>query len=220
MKIVSVAMQKGGVGKSNLTRSLAVAAAEAGLNVLVLDMDTQQTTKQWRDRRTAPLPLVKFTTEVDLAGDLDRARIAGCELILIDTPPGRTPEGPAAVEVSDLVLVPCAPEIEAYEQLPRTLRLARTTGKPAAVVLTLATPNSLNEVQTTKAVIQAIDAAVELVGVVYRLKVHKDASREGLSAVELEPDGKAAADIAGIWDWLCAKLQMNTNADVHKRKAS
>jgi chromosome partitioning protein len=219
MKIVSVAMQKGGVGKSTLTRSVAVAAAEAGLNVLVLDMDAQQSTKQWRDRREAPLPLVSFATEIDLPKELDRARAAGCDLVVIDTPPARSTEAPAAVEYSDLVLVPCTPDIEAYEQLPRTLRLARTTDTPAAVVLTMATPNSRSELEAARSVIEAVGAK-QIVAVLHRLKVHRDASREGLSAAELEPSGKAAAEIAGLWNWLSAELQLGTSAPVHKRKAS
>jgi chromosome partitioning protein len=219
MKIVSVAMQKGGVGKSILTRSVAVAAVEAGLNVLVLDMDTQQSTKLWGGRRSAPLPLVSFATEIDLPSQIERARDAGCELILIDTPPGRTPEAPAAVEISDFVLVPCQPDIDSYDQLPRTLRLARTTETPAAVVLTMATPNSVSEVEAARAVIQAVGSA-ELVGVLHRLKVHRDASLEGLTAAELEPGGKAAAEVAALWDWLSAELQLCTSATVPKRKAS
>lgn len=219
MKIVSVAMQKGGVGKSTLTRSLAVAAVDAGLNVLILDMDAQQSTKQWSDRREAPLPLVSFVTEIDLSRELERARKAGCDLVIIDTPPARSTEAPAAVEDSDYVLVPCTPDIESYEQLPRTLRLARTTGKPAAVVLTMATPNSRSEQDTAKAVISAMGGA-NMIGVMHRLKVHRDASREGLSAAELEPEGRAALEIAELWGWLRAELQMSTSAPVHKRKTS
>jgi chromosome partitioning protein len=217
MKVISVAMQKGGVGKSTLTRSLAVAASEAGLNVLVLDMDAQQSTKQWRERREAPQPLVSFATEIELPRLLDHARAAGCELVFIDTPPARSTEAPAAVEYSDLVLIPCSPDIESYEQLPRTLRLARTTGTPAAVILTMATPNSRSEQETARDVIKAMGDA-RMVAVIHRLKVHRDASREGLSAAELEPGGKAAAEIAAVWSWVCAELQLSTNADVHNNQ--
>ncbi len=213
MRIIAIAMQKGGVGKSTLTRSLAVAGTEAGLNVLALDMDAQQSTRQWRDRRDAPLPLVIFTTEIDLGRELDKARSAGCDLVLIDTPPARSTEAPAAVEVADLVLMPCSPDIEAYEQLPRTLRLARTTGKPAAVVLTMATPNSRSEEETARGVFEAI-GAIMVPAVIHRLKAHRDASREGVTPQELEPDGKAAAEINALWQWVCAELQIGTRAQV------
>ena len=41
MKILAIANQKGGVGKSTLTVHLAYAAIEAGLRVLLVDMDKQ-----------------------------------------------------------------------------------------------------------------------------------------------------------------------------------
>lgn len=214
MRIIAIAMQKGGVGKSTLARSLAVAGTQAGLNVLALDMDAQQSTRQWRDRRDSPLPLVIFTTEIDLGRELEKARAAGCDLVLIDTPPARSTEAPAAVEVADLVLMPCSPDIEAYEQLPRTLRLARTTGKPAAVVLTMATPNSRSEEETARGVFEAIGAPM-VPAVIHRLKVHRDASREGVTPQELEPDGKAASEIAALWQWVCAELHIGTEAHVH-----
>ncbi len=103
--VVAVTINKGGAGKTMLCRSLGVAAARAGLAVLIIDMDTQQNSTSWRKRRPEEdqLPLVWFTTENDLEETLRRARIAECDLILIDTPPGRNTEAPAAVEEADLV---------------------------------------------------------------------------------------------------------------------
>jgi chromosome partitioning protein len=219
MNVVAVAMQKGGVGKSTLTRCLSVAAVEAGLNVVVLDMDNQQSTKQWRDRRDAALPVVLFCTEIDLPRELSKAEAAGCDLVIIDTPPARSTEAPAAVEASDLVLMPCTPDIEAYEQLPRTVRLARTTGKPAFAVLTMATPNSVSEVATAKEVFKAIGAPMAP-PVIHRLKVHRDASRLGSTPLELEPEGNAAAESVELWNWLSAELQLSTRALVHNRTSA
>lgn len=216
MKIIAVAMQKGGVGKSNLTRSLAVAAAQSGLNVLALDMDSQQSTSQWGERREAELPAVQFVTEIDLPKMVARAQEANADLIIIDTPPARSSEAPAAVEAADLVLIPCTADIEAFEQLPRTVRLARTTGTPAAAVLTLATPNSKSEEDAARGVFDAVGVPM-VPGIIHRFKVHRDASREGKSAQELEPNSKAANEIAVIWQWVCAELQIGTSARVHNK---
>jgi chromosome partitioning protein len=216
MKTIAIAMQKGGVGKSTLTRSLAVAGAASGLNVLTLDMDSQQSITQWADRRSAELPLVRFVTEIDLPKVLKQAEEAGCDLVIIDTPPARSTEAPAAVEYADLVLIPCSPDIEAYEQLPRTARLARTTGKPAAGVLTLAQPNSRSEVEIAREIFAKLKLPM-VPAILHRLKVHRDASREGLSAQEMEPDSKAAQEIQEIWDWVRAELQLGTSARVHKQ---
>jgi chromosome partitioning protein len=216
MKIIAIAMQKGGVGKSTLTRSLAVAATEAGLNVLALDMDAQQSITQWAERRNKPLPAVRFSTEIELPKLLRQAENAGCDLIIIDTPPARSSEAPAAVEAADLVLVPCTPDIEAFEQLPRTARLARTTGKPAAAVLTMVQPNSQNEEKVAQEVFAAIGIPMAA-AILHRFKVHRDASREGVTAQEMEPDSKAAQEVKSLWDWICAEMQISTNAHVHIR---
>ena len=214
MKVVAIAMQKGGVGKSTLAKALGVAAARANLNVLVLDMDAQQSATQWAERRKDTLPIVRFATEIELPKLLKQAEQAGCELVVIDTPPARSTEAPAAVEYSDLVLVPCTPDIEAYEQLPRTARLARSSEKPAAAVLTMAQPNSRSEEEIARQVFETVKLPMVPV-VIHRFKVHRDASREGMTALGIAPDGKAAAELQTLWEWVCAQLHINTNARVH-----
>ena len=215
MKIIAIAMQKGGVGKSTLARSLAVAGGGVGYNVLVLDMDAQQSMSQWAERRDEQLPAVKFLSEIELPKMLESAEDAGCDLVIIDTPPARSTEAPAAVEEADLVIVPCTPDIEAYEQLPRTARIARATGTPAAAVLTMVHPNSLTEERIAREVFATIGIPMAK-AIFHRFKVHRDASREGATAQEMEPDSKAAQEIQVLWDWVCAELQISTSANVHK----
>jgi chromosome partitioning protein len=216
MKTLAIAMQKGGIGKSTLAKALAVAGVKADFNVLVLDMDTQQSTAQWAQRRTTELPVVRFATEIDLPKLLRQAEDAGCDLVIIDTPPARSSEAPAAVEFADLVLVPCSPDIEAYEQLPRTARLARTSGKPAAAVLTMAQPNSRAEEDVARTVFETIKIPMAP-PIIHRFKVHRDASREGQTAQEMEPGSKAAAEIEALWGWVVSELKLSTSATVHKR---
>ena len=215
MKIIAIAMQKGGVGKSTLSRSLAVAGSKVGYNVLVLDMDAQQSLSQWATRRDEQLPAVKFVTEIDLPKMLELAERAGCDLVIIDTPPARSTEAPAAIEEADFVIVPCTPDIEAYEQLPRTARLARMTGKPAAAVLTMVHPNSLTEEKIARELFATIGIPMVEV-VVHRFKVHRDASREGATAQEMEPDSKASQEIQALWDWACTELQIGAGTVARK----
>ena len=214
MEIIAIAMQKGGVGKSTLARSLAVAASKGGYNVLVLDMDAQQSMSHWAERRAEQLPAVKFSSESELPKMLERAEGAGCDLVIIDTPPARSTEASAAVEEANLAIIPCTPDIEAYEQLPRTARVARTTGTPAAAVLTMVHPTSKTEEKIARKVFATIGIPMAE-AVLHRFKVHRDASREGVTAQEMEPDSKAAQEIQVLWDWLCAQLHIGTRANVH-----
>ena len=114
MKSLAVAVNKGGVGKTMTCKTIATAAAAAGLNVLLLDMDTQQNSTKWGRRRAEfqklDMPIVRFTTENDLADEIKKAEAAGCDLVVIDTPPGRSSEAPAAVDSVDLVIIPCIAE--------------------------------------------------------------------------------------------------------------
>src|SRR5690242_11470274 len=153
-KVVAVTINRGGQGKTMLCRSLAALAGQAGFAVLVADMDTQENSTTWRKRRPEErqLPLVNFTTEKGLADLIEHARAADCDLVLIDTPPGRSTEAAAAVEECDLALIPCNGEIESFEGLPRTARLARTTGKRAIVVPNWVPPGSITEERTIRGV--------------------------------------------------------------------
>lgn len=209
MKIIAVAINKGGAGKTMVAKCLSTAAAHSGLNVLVLDMDTQQNATQWGRRRKEinPLPVVRFSTENDLPDELSRAEQAGCDLVIIDTPPGRSSETPAAVEAADLIVVPFAPEVDHYEGIPRIVRLARTTSKPAVGVLNLAEPNSQWEEATARGVLAGIGLALAP-AVLHRFKVHKDASLKGMTAQELDANSRAAADIANLWKFIYSELQL------------
>jgi chromosome partitioning protein len=219
MKTVAVTINKGGAGKTMISRSLGTAAATAGLAVLILDMDTQQNSTNWRRRRGEehPLPLVHFTTENDLAEALKRAQAASCDLVIIDTPPGRSTEAPAAVEEADLVLIPCTSDVECFEGLPRTARLARTTGTPAVVVPNFVHPSSLSEEEAIRGVAEA--QGLETAPMAFhRFNVHREGSLRGMTAQELEPNSKAAAEVQALWGWLSARLHLGTSARVHGRK--
>ncbi len=216
MKVAAITINKGGVGKTMISRSLGTAAAAAGRLVLILDMDTQQNSTSWRRRRPAelPLPHVQFTTENDLAETLARAEAAGCDLVLIDTPPGRSTEAPAAVEASDLVLIPCTSETECFEGLPRTARLARTTGKRAVVIANFVHPSGRAEEEIIRGVAKSHNLEIAPVAL-HEYQVHRDGSFQGKTAQEIQPHSKAAAELNALWDWFSAELQLSTGAFVH-----
>lgn len=222
MRTIAITINKGGVGKTTLTKSIATAATAAGLNVLMLDMDTQQNAAKWGKRRAKkdiPLPLAKFITESDLSEELQRAEKAGCDLVLLDTPPGRSSEAPAAVEAADLVLIPFWNDQDSYDGVTITAGLARRMGKQAYGVLNFATPNSRTHEDTARDVLQALGLPMVDV-VLHRYDAHRLANVEGLTAQELDPDSIAAHEIEDLWNWLSAALQLGSGAVVHKKGAA
>jgi chromosome partitioning protein len=216
MRTIAIAVNKGGVGKTTLAKHLATAASAAGLNTIVFDMDTQQNATSWGKRRAAhePLPVVRFVTEVDLPEALEKARKAGCDLAVIDTPPGRSSEAPAAVEAADMTLAPFWLESDAFEGVSRSAGLARRLGKPFVGVLNFATPNSRSHEQSARDVMEALGVAMAPVAL-HRYEVYRLANPKGLTVQEMEPESRAAVEIAELWAWLGAQLQIGTPALVH-----
>ena len=53
MRTIAFLTQKGGTGKTTLTASLAVAAADAGERVIAFDLDPQASLVHWGERRAA-----------------------------------------------------------------------------------------------------------------------------------------------------------------------
>jgi chromosome partitioning protein len=211
MRTIAVTINKGGVGKTTLTKNLAAAAADAELNVLILDMDTQKNAASWGQRRSKqharPLPATRFTTERSLSEELARAEKAGCDVVFIDTPPGKNSQAPAAVECADLVLIPFWNDQDAYEGVATTAMLVKRLGKSAFGVLNFATPNSRSHEDTARVVLEAIPLPMSPV-VLHRYDVHRLANPKGLTAQELDPSGVAAQEIVALWEWLSATLQL------------
>lgn len=222
MRTIAITINKGGVGKTTLAKHLAVAAVNAGHNVMLLDMDTQQNSTSWGKRRSQqqnnPLPVVRFATENDLPDELARARAAGCDLVLIDTPPGRNSEAPAAVEASDFTVIPFWLESDAFDGLAKSAALARRLGTPAVAVLNFATPNSRSHENSARTVLKALDVPMSPV-VLHRYEAYRLANPPGLTVQEAEPESRAAAEIVALWDWLSSEVQMGIIANVHKGAA-
>lgn len=113
-RVVAVAQQKGGAGKTTLAAQLAVAWAAAGVRVSVVDIDPQGSLTQWAERRRArlgdggigfefaALPGWRATRWI-----ADQARHA--DLVLIDGPPHAATEARFAVRAAQWVLVPVQP---------------------------------------------------------------------------------------------------------------
>ena len=139
--------------------------------------------------------------------------------MLIDTPPGRSSEAPAAVEAADLVLIPVWNDQDSYDGAKITAGLARRMGKRAYGILNFSTPNSLTHEKTARDVLQSFDLPLASV-ILHRYDAHRLASVGGLTAQELEPDSVAARELGALWDWVSATLQLGKSATVRKKGAA
>lgn len=98
-KIITVAHQKGGVGKSTLVLNLALSFKQTGLKVAVIDMDLQGSLAG----------LVDMVDNLDIVlppDPIDALTNLPYDIVLIDTPPYLTSVLPKLFSLSKFILIP------------------------------------------------------------------------------------------------------------------
>ena len=128
MQVVSIISTKGGVGKTTTAANLGGLAADAGLRVLLLDLDVQPTLSSYYElAHRAPGGIYELLNTLLLHAPDGRLRLRHLlpalaplyDLVLIDTQGARSVLLEMAVLASDLALSPVTPEILAARELRR-----------------------------------------------------------------------------------------------------
>lgn len=204
MKVLSIISQKGGIGKTTLATALAVAAERDGKQVALFDLDDQASACFWSDIRQAPTPAVKDLKAVRLEVYLKSMREAGCDLVIIDCPPVHKDIALEAAAPADFVLIPTKPDLFDVRSMQLTVNLLSKINKPSAVILTFCPPAG-PEVPGARDTVAQIGATLCPVEIGLR-KSYARAQQTGLTPQEFEPDGKAASEIADLYEYTCIQL--------------
>jgi chromosome partitioning protein len=137
MNVVVFASRKGGSGKSTLAAHLGSYMAENARPTLLIDADPQGSLALWhRVRGSRDLPLHVGTKH--LGATLAKARRAGAEWVLIDTPPNAEAPVAEAIWHADLVVIPMRPGLFDVDSVQATIQMCRELKKPYAVVINAA----------------------------------------------------------------------------------
>ena len=210
MPTIAIISQKGGAGKTTLAIHLAAAAQDAGTIALIVDTDPQATASQWAAWRQDKPPEVIDSPPPRLAVKIRQAREQGAEWIVIDTPPHADSAARAAVEVADLVLIPCRPSAFDLSAIETTAKLVQLLRKPAYVVFVAGPPNAFRVYQEAGELVESYGTRPCPLQIPDRA-AYRHASAEGRTVMELEPAGKAAEDIRQIYKWVCRQVVASTH---------
>lgn len=203
MKIIVVAAQKGGSGKTTLTRSLAVAASQEGRRVLMLDLDPQQSLREWWQGREgeAPVMLDADPPPGRLGATLDAVR-PRFDVVLVDTPPSVSPWLADVLALADLVLVPVRPSPDDVRAARGTLALLASTGRPFAFVLSQATTRA----RLTEDVAQALARHGRVAPSTLGARVAYAESAGTGQGVTETGDPRAAQEVRDLWAYVQEQL--------------
>jgi chromosome partitioning protein len=132
--VITVAQQKGGVGKSTLAVHLAVAFAKQGYSTMLFDTDPQGTVSHWHaQRKQSDIGLIA-TSGWRLTRDLAMAREAN-DVIIIDTPPHAEMDIKVSTRAADMVIVPLQPSPADLWAVKETMNTVAGESTNAMVVL-------------------------------------------------------------------------------------
>ena len=136
MRVLAMASQKGGSGKTTLSGHLAVQAQLAGAGpVCLIDIDPQGSLADWWNERTDDMPAFAQTTVARLASDLEVLRQQGFRLAVIDTPPAITMAIQSVIAVAELIVIPTRPSPHDLRAVGATVDLCDRAGKPLMFVV-------------------------------------------------------------------------------------
>lgn len=204
--ILSLISQKGGVGKSTLSRLLAAEFVRAGWAVMVADLDPAQgTATKWAARRAQAK--IKPAVYVKKYRDAGRAvaDAAGYDLAILDGPAHSDRSAAIMGNASDLILLPTGYSVDDLEpQVQAAYDLENAGVDPARIRLAICRARgSARDEQAARDYIRragllALDATVrELPSIAHAHALGRTAAETGRQAVDDE--GRAvAAEVSKI----------------------
>lgn len=203
--VYSVMSQKGGAGKTTLAINLAVQSKLEGKNSLIVDIDPQASATKWsyiRGEDNTPLVTTAFASRLHKV--IEVAKDNDIDEIFIDTPPHAQRDAQIASEISDVVLIPCRPNLFDLQAIEDTIGLADMAKKPFILVF-----NAIHH--TSPVAKDAKDAIQSKYGndinicpqmLVQRL-CYVHASVVGQGVQEYDKNSKASLELMNVYKYVC-----------------
>ncbi len=210
MRVIAVASQKGGSGKTTIAAHLAVRAGAAGQGpVVLIDTDPQGSLAEWWHARSDDTPALATVKPEDLAANLAELRSYGTAIAIIDTPPALTGSIERVIAMADLVLIPVRPSPHDLRAAGGTVELARRAGKPFLFVVNSASPRA----NITAQAVAALSEHGRVAPVILYQRTEYAASMiDGRTVMETAASGRSAQEITELWQCVYAQIGLRVAA--------
>ncbi|MBY0356170.1 MAG: ParA family protein [Rickettsiales bacterium] len=215
-KVITVAQQKGGAGKTTVAVHLAVALSQRGFRVGVIDVDPQGSLTHWHrireERFGEDYTGLQFAAVSGWRVGTEVTRMKRhCDFVIIDSPPHVETEARTAIRQADLLLVPVQPSPTDLWATKAVLSLSKAENVPARIIL--------NRVNNKSRIVEMIEK--ELTGVLTKTRlanrvIFASSIMEGRGVTEAEPNSPAALEIKALVKEVIAffpkEVEATTNA--------
>ena len=189
MYTILIMSRKGGSGKSTTAMNMATRFAKAKYQVALMDFDPQKTLTKWFNRRDEYMQgkntiLHSAATESSFKDEVKNLEQAGCDVLIIDTPPTINDFHNELLDISDFALVPTKTTMEDLETIAEVVDTIESNETAYGFVI--------NETKNKTLLYLSIkDVLVEygaVLGTITGTVQIPEASIKGLALCEYKPD--------------------------------
>ena len=209
-KVITIAQQKGGTGKTTLAVHLALAFIKYhNLKVAIIDTDPQGSLGKWymiRSDKGISDKNLTFKT-ASLWGAQYESKILKQEndIVIIDTPPKIESDARPAIEAADLVLIPVAPSPVDFWATEAIIEIAKKAKRKILIQINRANLRS-KLISKTNEYINSINVTA-----IHTLSGHRQifvaSMGEGKTVVEKQRKSKAVDEIKKISEQIISELK-------------
>jgi chromosome partitioning protein len=207
-RIITVAQQKGGSGKTTVAVNLATAFLSKGKSVALLDTDPQGSLGKWFMMRVEKLgenPNLHFSTATAWGISYElRSLSKVADIIIVDTPPKADSDLRPALREADLILVPLSASHVDLWATQDVLDLADRVRKGAHIIMNRTRSGTRLGAEIAESVLE-FDAKV-LNSTLGNRIIYAEALGQGLGAVEAKKNSPAALEVMALADEVASFL--------------
>lgn len=214
MQTLTVVSRKGGSGKTTVAVSLALAAQQAGLKVVLADVDPLQSAAEVLRARPEASSFLFESSASKLFILQDACRQHGCDLLVVDTPTAPEPDILRAINVSDFCLAVARPTALDIAAIRQTTALVERSGCRGLLVLNQCPARRDGEepLQVRQALERLHFSRLPIAAAKLRSRAaYQHAFSHSQAVTEWDPGSEAAADVLRLLAEITERMVIRRN---------